>query len=47
MSFGPGEIYRGHSPDEMPPVAEFGPAMTWVAQFIADYCGVERRAWGR
>jgi len=46
INFGPGEIYRCHSPEEMLPVDELRRAMTWIALFIAEYCGAERRAWG-
>lgn len=45
INFGPGEIHRGHSPEEMLPVAQFGRAINWIARFIAEYCGVERRPW--
>lgn len=45
INFGPGEIYRGHSPDEMVPVDELRRAVTWLASFIAAYCGVEQRSW--
>lgn len=47
INFGPGEIHRCHSPEETLPLAEFGRAMTWVALFIAGYCGAERRSWAR
>lgn len=47
LNFGPGEISLCHSPEEMLPLDEFRRAMTWVARFIAEYCGVEPRAWRR
>ncbi|HEV2283590.1 MAG TPA: M20/M25/M40 family metallo-hydrolase [bacterium] len=47
INFGPGEIHRCHSPEEMLPVDDLRRAMTWGALFIAGYCGAERRAWGR
>jgi len=47
INFGPGEIHRCHSPEEMLPVDDLRRAMTWVALFVAGYCGVVRRPWGR
>jgi acetylornithine deacetylase len=47
INFGPGEIHRCHSADEALPVADLRRAMTWVALFIAAYCGAERRSWAR
>jgi acetylornithine deacetylase len=45
MNFGPGEIHRCHSAEEMLPVDDLRRAMTWIALFIAGYCGAVRRPW--
>lgn len=47
INFGPGEIHRCHSAEEMLPVDDLRRAMTWIALFIAGYCGVVHRAWSR
>lgn len=42
INFGPGDLHRCHSPGEELPVAELRRAMTWIALFMARYCGVAR-----
>jgi acetylornithine deacetylase len=40
VNFGPGEMFRGHSPDERLPVEHLRRGVAWVALFIAAWCGV-------
>lgn len=41
LNFGPGEMFRGHSPDERLSLSELRRAVSWLALFIALYCGAE------
>jgi acetylornithine deacetylase len=42
INFGPGGLHRCHGPEEALPVEELRRAVTWLALFIARYCGVAR-----
>ncbi len=39
VNFGPGEMARGHSPDEAIALEDYHRAVVWVALAVADFCG--------
>ncbi len=41
VNFGPGNMARGHGPDEFIELNEFQRAIVWTAVTVARYCGVE------
>ncbi|HET7035441.1 MAG TPA: ArgE/DapE family deacylase [Thermomicrobiaceae bacterium] len=40
INFGPGQMARGHGPDEAIELAEYQRAIVWVAVAVARFCGV-------
>ena len=39
VNFGPGDMARGHSPDEAIPLEDYHRAVVWVALAVAHFCG--------